>query len=79
MLVRAFVTYARSRGWGDSKKDPHNAWTQTPFKSANEWARFMASAYDMKELKANIIESEGVKLIDQAAVDFFVDEEMSYF
>lgn len=79
MLVRAFVTHARSKGWGDSKKGPHKSWSQTPFKNANEWARFMASGYDMKETKESILEYGDVKFIDQAAVDFFVDEEMSYF
>lgn len=77
MLVRAHVVYARSHGWGDGKNGAYKSWSQTPYKSANDWARCFALGYDLDEVKRELLaDYEG---LDQDAVNCFVEEQMSYF
>lgn len=77
MLVRAHVVYAKSRGWGDSKNGAHKSWSGTPYKSANDWARCFAMGYDLKAIEQDA-EAEG-QPVDQEFVNWFVDEQMSYY
>ncbi|UGO53169.1 hypothetical protein HAZELMIKA_79 [Klebsiella phage vB_KaeD_HazelMika] len=77
MLVRAHVVYAKSRGWGDSKNGAHKSWSATWYKSANDWARCFALGYDIEAIELEAAE-EGVK-VDQEYLNWFVDEQMSYY
>lgn len=77
MLVRAHVNYAKSRGWGDSKSGAHKSWRGTPYKSTSDWARCFALGYDLKAIEQDA-EAEGQPL-DQDFVNWFIDEQMSYF
>lgn len=77
MLVRAHVNYAKSRGWGDSKNGALNSWTRSGYKSSKDWARWFAQGYDLKAIRENA-EAEGQPL-DQGFVNWYVEEEMSYF
>lgn len=77
MLVRAHVVYAKSRGWGDSKNGAHKSWSGTPYKSANDWARCFALGYDIEAIELEAAEA-GDK-IDQEYLNWFVDEQMSYY
>lgn len=77
MLVRAHVNYAKSRGWGDSKNGGNKSWKRSGYKSVNDWARCFALSYDLDDIREDA-QAEGQPL-DQEFVNWFVDEEMSYF
>lgn len=77
MLVRAHVNYAKARGWGDSKNGSNKSWKRSGYKSAKDWARCFSLGYDLKAIRDDA-EAEGQPL-DQEFVNWFIDEQMSYF
>lgn len=77
MLVRAHVNYAKSCGWGDSKGGSYKSWSGTPYNSVNNWARCFAIGYDIDAIE--IEAAEDGDTINQEYLNWFVEEQMSYF
>ena len=77
MLVRAHVNYAKSRCWGDSKIGGNKSWNRSGYKSSKDWARCFALGYDLKAIKEDAL-AEG-QPIDQDFVNWYVEDQMSYF
>lgn len=79
MLVRSFTKYAKERGWGDSKNGAFMPWSRTNYLSAKDWARWRADSYVDRNgnLLEEFAEYYNDDVIDQSAIDGFVDEEMS--
>lgn len=81
MMVRAFVKYAKDRGWGDSKNGARYSWSGNAFNNANDWARNWADGYfcnDGTPIEAFAEHFEPGQQITQHDIDGYVDEEMSY-
>lgn len=78
MLVRAFTKCAKERGWGDSKNGAFKSWSGTPYKNAKDWARWWAENYVDRDgnLFEEFAEYYNGDVIDQSAIDGFVDEEL---
>lgn len=78
MLVRAFTKCAKERGWGDSKNGAFKSWSGTPYKNAKDWARWWAENYVDRDgnLLEEFAEYYDGDVIDQSAIDGFVDEEL---